>query len=148
MPLGDVLTPKAMRRTPLSKKGKKKTKTITQLKKDADRVFSIAVRSKNVSFQGYVKCFTCDVQKPLSEMQCGHYWSRQYLWTRYDHDNCRPQCASCNIFKHGNYPVFSKRLRLEIGDERFDALEEKAHCGEVFGRSDYEAVIAGATDVK
>lgn len=59
-------------------------------------------------------------------MQCGHYWSRRYLGTRWDEINCQPQCESCNILHEGNKPKFERNIRLSYGDHVLEALEIKA----------------------
>lgn len=91
---------------------KVKKKTISQLKKLLDKIFSIFIRTKYAK-NGYVQCYTCGVTKPISEMQCGHFISRSYLATRYDEDNCRPQCVGCNVFGNGKPVEFARRLEEE-----------------------------------
>ena len=92
--------------------------TISKLKKKLDSVFSLFVRNKyairkKYARSGSVACFTCGAVKPVSEMQNGHYVSRVYLATRFDEENCRPQCIGCNIFKNGNLDEFAIRLERE-----------------------------------
>lgn len=86
-----------------------KKKTVSQLKKELDRLFSLYIRNKYAK-AGYVRCFTCGVVKLISNMQCGHFVSRAHLATRYDEENVRPQCVGCNVFGGGKTAVFADNL--------------------------------------
>lgn len=104
-------------------KKKEKKESITTLKKKLDLLFSIYIRQK-YEVNGLVECYTCGVQKPLKSMQNGHFWSRSHLSVRWDEDNCRPQCVGCNVYKSGNYIVYTTKLLKEIGQKNFDNLEK------------------------
>ena len=97
----------------MKKLKKKKLKTITQLKKKLDTVFSIYVRSTAADQYGHAQCYTCGVRKPWKELQCGHFIRRSRLFTRWEPKNCRVQCARCNVFMSGNYEEFADRLLNE-----------------------------------
>lgn len=86
---------------------------LSDLIEDADTVFSQYIRLKYADKCGKVKCYTCGNVKHWSMMQNGHYIKRSHLYLRWDERNCRPQDADCNEFKHGNIPVFTKKLELE-----------------------------------
>lgn len=89
-----------------------KTKTQAQLKKELDKVFSLYIRNKYAK-DGLVQCYTCSVTKPIKEMQCGHWIPRNILGTRFDENNCRPQCVGCNMFQRGRPDVFAVNLIAE-----------------------------------
>lgn len=103
---------------------KKKAESVTTLKKKLDAVFSLYIRQK-YEVDGLVECYTCGEKKPVSQMQNGHFWSRSHLSTRWDEENCRPQDAKCNIFKSGNYIVYTQKMLSELGAEKFAELERK-----------------------
>lgn len=84
-----------------------------KLKKKLDAVFSKYIRHKYADDNGDVQCYTCSVKKPISEMQNGHWIPRNILNTRFDEDNCRPQCVGCNMFNKGRPDVFSVNLLKE-----------------------------------
>ena len=97
----------------------RKSKSISKLKHELDAIFSKYIRAK------YPKvCFTCGKKGTL---QCGHFVARSYLSTRFDEDNCRPQCVGCNIFGGGKPLDFEENLRSELGNKRVDALKKKRH---------------------
>lgn len=102
-------------------------KTIPQLKKTLDGVMSKWVRRNWSSDGEYVKCFTCDVVKPIKEMHSGHYIPRTKSPTRYDDRNQRPQCPSCNTFHAGMSYEFRRRLCDEIGQHEVRLLEDLAN---------------------
>lgn len=116
-----------MRRTPLKRKTKLKSKkktgakvpTPAKLKKELDRVFSLYIRGK------YEKsCYTCG---RTGTLQNGHFISRQYLATRWDENNCRPQCVGCNIYGNGKPLDFEERLKKELGDNLVEEMKKKRH---------------------
>jgi len=105
------------------KESKEKAKSVTQLKAQLDKVFSLYIRQKYADDAGNVECYTCGVVKPIKNMQNAHFWSRKYLSVRWEEKNCRVCCAGCNVFLHGNYIEYTRRLLKEIGQDKFDKLE-------------------------
>lgn len=103
-----------------------KNKTTAQLKKELDKVFSIYIRNKYAK-NGMVACYTCGVIKEVSKIQNGHFISRMYLTTRFDENNCRPQCVGCNLFGGGKPLDFEERLKKEIGAKKVEAIKMKRH---------------------
>lgn len=89
-----------------------------------DSVFSHYIRQKEADDEGMVKCFTCSAVGHWKSMQCGHFFSRTSLSTRWDERNVRVQDANCNVWKGGNYPVYGVRLAQEIGAEGMSELEK------------------------
>ena len=57
----------------------------------------------------------------------GDFVSRQYLVTRWDEDNCRPQCVGCNLWGRGQLLDFEENLTNELGKEKVEALKESRH---------------------
>lgn len=107
------------------KKPKENKETITSLKKKLDTVFSIYARNFYSDSSGNTECYTCGKKGTVKTMQCGHFHSRSHLSVRWDLDNVRNQCAGCNVFKHGNYIVYTMKLYNEIGPFDFIDLEQK-----------------------
>lgn len=103
---------------PRRKKSPKKASSPSKLKKELDRVFSLFVRQYHAK-----RCFTCGKETNL--LQCGHFIPRSYLATRWDFDNCRPQCVGCNIWGRGKLLDFEDNLIKEIGLDRVTALKQK-----------------------
>src|SRR3990167_7502127 len=112
----------------MPKKKIKKKKSISQLKKEADRVFSLFVRNRDKA------CFTCGARENL---QCGHFVSRSHNNTRYDPDNSKTQCVSCNVFKNGNYAEYAFRL----GGEKVAELRKRGRILKQFKRFELEEII-------
>lgn len=138
------LKPKTrLKRIVARNRGGKKTKekSISKLIKECDRLFSIEVRRKlypinsNAQNKGVFViptdlldsnfCFTCGKIFPIKKLHCGHYVSRWYKAARWDFDNCRPQCAMCNLWRKGDSVRFRQNLIKEIGIERVEAVEAK-----------------------
>lgn len=121
------------------KKTKKKPSK-SALAKKLDTVFSLYVRNLH-AVDGIVQCYTCDTIKPVKEMQCGHFMSRRHYATRWNTDNCRPQCVSCNLFNQGMQYEFGKRLEAELGIGRVEQLKELRFSTAKFSIGDYQDMI-------
>lgn len=129
-----------MKRRHKERTKKVKTKSIKSLKKEADRIFSIYIRTK-YSVNGMVKCYTCQAVKPIKEMQNGHYVSRKCNRLRYDENNCRPQCYSCNVCNHGEQSLFGKLLDKEAGFGISDNLMYYKNVSWKFTTEELEKII-------
>lgn len=105
-----------------------KKKTTSQLKKELDKLFSIYIRQKFSNKDGSATCYTCGQRKESwKQLQCGHFISRQYLATRYEENNCRPQCAGCNLWGGGKPLDFEEKLKKELGAKIVEKMKMKRH---------------------
>ena len=82
-----------------------------------DKWFSLFIRLRAADSNGMVHCYTCPERKHYKEMECGHFIKRGHEATRWDKNNCRPQCKECNGCKDGRADVFEDELREELGDD-------------------------------
>lgn len=101
---------------------KRKPKTQAQLKKELDKLFSLYIRNKFPE-----SCYTCGKKGTVKTLQCGHFISRQYLATRWHENNCRPQCAGCNLFGNGKPLDFEERLKKDLGNEYVEDMKKTRH---------------------
>ena len=118
-------------------------KNISKLKKELDKWFSLYIRLRDSNEYGMVQCFTCGIVKPYNKgMQCGHFQSRIHLSTRFDEQNCQPQCVACNMFRQGEQYKFALQLDAEYGEGTAEELQFFAHQTVKFTRVDYEEKIS------
>ena len=118
------------------------TKSISKLKKELDKWFSLYIRIRD-SENGLVQCFTCGCVKPYNRgMQNGHFQSRSFLATRFDEENCQPQCVACNMFRQGEQYKFALNLDAKYGEGKAEELEILAKSVVKFTRYDYEDKIS------
>jgi len=119
-----------------AKKGKKgKSTSPSKLKAELDRLFSLYIRAK------YPKeCYTCRAEGKV--LQNGHFVSRSYLSTRWDENNCRPQCVGCNIWGAGKPLDFEDRLIEELGMAEVTRIKAKRKELTKITRAQYEERIA------
>lgn len=116
--------------------------TVSKLKKKADQIVSEYVRRSAADPQtGLAACYTCGVQKPWKEQQCGHYISRGSNILRYDLRNLRVQCVGCNVFRKGNYPAYAAALVRECGAEIIEELEWESKQLKQWRVTDLQEVI-------
>lgn len=98
-------------------------KTVSSLKKDLDKIFSLFIRQREADLYGFTSCYTCGLRKHYKELQCGHFVPRQYLATRYDEVNCKVQCYACNMLYNGQPSAFALRFEQDFGTGTVARLE-------------------------
>lgn len=130
---------KFLKRTRVKTKPRKGMKKRAVLKKNLDKIFSLYIRLKYADSNGKVKCYTCPRFFHYTKIQNGHFISRSYLATRFDEQNCRPQCVGCNMFAGGRFLDFEEHLIKEIGLEQVTALKAKRS---LIVRPDFEHLIS------
>jgi 5-methylcytosine-specific restriction endonuclease McrA len=118
----------------------KKSESVSSLKKKADKVFSKYIRERD-SEGGFSECFTCGVQKPISQMQNGHFVSRAVNKLRYDELNCHAQCYSCNVMKHGDLYTYAKKLDEFHGDGTAEMLHSQRYATHKFTIQELKEII-------
>lgn len=93
----------------------------------ADTYFSRFIRLF-FSVDGKCTCYTCGNIKLIKEVDNGHYQKREHKATRYDVNNCRPQCKTCNgDTKHNGKQIeFRENLVNEIGEDAVLEVERLA----------------------
>lgn len=116
-------------------------KTISKLKKELDKWFSLYIRLREATDTGLCQCFTCGKVDHYKSMQCGHFQSRRFLPTRFDEENCQVQCPACNVFRYGEQYKFGLALDGKYGEGTAQELEYLARTTIKIGRVDYEEKI-------
>ena len=116
-------------------------KTISKLKKDLDKVFSLYIRLRYASKDGIVKCFTCDKTAHYKKMHAGHFMSRKHHATRWNEDNVQVQCPKCNLFGQGEQYAFGKLLDIRIAEGKAEELQELSRTTVKYMRFEYEDMI-------
>ena len=116
--------------------------SISKLKKELDKYFSLYIRLRDANEYGMVQCFTCGIVKEYNKgMQCGHFQSRRVMATRYDEQNCSAQCVACNMFRSGEQYRFGLNLDALYGEGTAEELEVVSRFTIKMSRSDYEEKI-------
>jgi hypothetical protein len=105
----------------MAKIKKVKKESCHVLEKKLDTIFSKYIRTIHPK-----KCYTCGNILEYSHLQCGHYISRGHKATRFEENNCRPQCAFCNCYRQGEAWSFRQNLIIEIGEGEVLKLESMA----------------------
>jgi hypothetical protein len=117
-------------------------KTISKLKKELDKWFSLFIRLKNSNDYGVAECFTCGKLDSFKYLQNGHFQSRKFLATRFSEVNCQVQCAGCNVFRFGEQYKFSVNLNIKYGEGTAEKLQQEARQIIKISRIDYEERIS------
>jgi hypothetical protein len=91
-------------------------KSISKLKKELDKWFSLYIRLRDATNEGMVQCFTCSkISNYKQGMQCGHFQSRRHHATRWNEQNCQVQCVKCNMFEQGEQFRFGLNIDIKYG---------------------------------
>lgn len=99
-----------------------KVKSVKELVKELDSIFSRFVRLRDSDKYGVVSCFTCGVKMDFKKSQCGHFLSRRHYAVRWEEKNTAVQCVRCNIFKQGEQFIFSENLKKKYGENVIEIL--------------------------
>ena len=122
-------------------------KTISKLKKELDKWFSLFIRLRFATKEGLCQCVTCGKVSHYKKMQNGHFQSRRHHATRWNEQNCAVQCVGCNCFKQGEQYKFSLYLEGRYGEGTAQTLEYLAKQITKISRSDYEENISYYKDL-
>lgn len=87
-----------------------------------DRIFSQYIRLRDVMPNGYFRCISCGKVKPYEQSDCGHFFSRRHMATRFDEDNCNSECKGCNRFSADHLIGYQVNLIRKIGQDRYERL--------------------------
>ena len=118
-------------------------KTISKLKKELDKWFSLYIRLREANEYGMIQCFTCGIVRGYKDgMQNGHFQSRKHLATRFDEENCQVQCIKCNMFSQGEQFKFGINLDVKYGEGTAEELEFLARNTLKISRVEYEEKIS------
>ena len=138
------------------KRKKKEPKTIglvsttkkkkPDLVKKLDRVYALYIRLRDCMPSGYGRCIACGRIKPFSELDCGHYFSRTHMATRWDEDNTHIECRFCNRMSADHLIGYRDNLIRKIGAGRYDRLNLMAHSTKHWLDVELEAMITHYTE--
>jgi hypothetical protein len=130
------------------KKTRKSSKQnpLRAIKKRCWTVFSEYVRRKYADKDGYATCYTSGVRAHWKELQCGHAIGGRHNAVLFDEEICRPQTVAENVFRRGNYPVFTTKLIKENGMEWWEKKLEGSSQVVKWTRLDLEEKVNFYTD--
>ena len=117
-------------------------KTISKLKKDLDKIFSLYIRLRDATDEGMVQCFTSGRVYHYKKIHAGHFMSRRHLATRWCEINVQPQSAADNLFGQGEQYRFGLYLDGKYGEGTAEELQYKARTTVKLSRVDYEEKIS------
>ena len=116
-------------------------KTISKLKKELDKWFSLYIRLRAASDTGVAVCFTCGKMAHYKTLQNGHFQSRRFMATRFDEENCQVQCVKCNMYSQGEQYKFGLALDSKYGEGTAEELEQISRSILKISRVEYEEKI-------
>jgi hypothetical protein len=117
-------------------------KSISKLKKELDKWFSLFIRLRDATNEGMVQCFTSNRVYHYKQIHAGHFISRRHLATRWCEINVQPQSAADNLFGQGEQYKFGLNLDAKFGEGTSEELQYKARQTVKLSRIDYEEKIS------
>ena len=109
---------------------RKRSKSISQLKKEAWKLFSEWIRRRDADWRGYVPCITCKKIFHYKKLQAGHFIPGRHNAILFHEELVHPQCYHCNVGLRGNPREYDRFMREKYGDKKvaeFDKLT-KGRC--------------------
>lgn len=122
---------------------------IRKLKKKADNWYSKYIRYRDGQLRNgtwVANCITCGIEKPIKELQAGHFVSRSCNKLRYEDMNVHPQCVGCNMFKQGEQYAHAQQIDLLYGDGTAEKLHNQRHINHKLTITELEQIIADAQE--
>ena len=116
-------------------------KTISKLKKELDKYFSLYIRLRDANEYGMVQCFTSGRVYHYKNIHAGHFMSRRHLATRWCEFNVSAQSAADNLFGQGEQYKFGLALDHKYGEGTAEELQIKSRQTFKMTRVDYEEKI-------
>lgn len=137
---------KKKKEKPLFEKATVKVKRKPNLVSKLDKVFSLYIRLRDSMPSGYFKCISCNQIKRFDQADCGHFFGRKHMATRFDEDNCSAECSACNRFVSDHLIGYQTNLIKKIGMSRFELLLLKANSTKKWCDFELEAMIKHYTN--
>lgn len=128
---------------PIRSKKKRKQPNLNALKKKAWTLVSQCIRQESADDNGQVICYTCDKPLHWEEAQAGHGIGGRHNAVLFDEEIIKTQCSGCNIFKAGNYTIFTTKLIQEHGMDWWQKKLEQSRRTVKRTRPEYESMIEG-----
>ena len=116
-------------------------KTVSKLKKELDKWFSLYIRLRDATSEGMVQCITSGRLYHYKNIHAGHFMSRRHLATRWCELNVSAQSAADNLFGQGEQHKFGLALDHKYGEGTAEELQIKSRQTFKMTRADYEEKI-------
>lgn len=87
------------------------------------------------------KCVTCEKNTGFRNIQAGHFIPGRGNSVLFHEDIVHGQCKACNIFKRGNYTIFTIKMVQRFGLKRVEELQALRHQVKILKYPDYIGII-------
>ena len=121
-----------LKRTPFKRTASPKAKPAEKKRREPslverlDRAFSRYIRFRDSNGDGTFTCISCGRRLPVEYAQCGHYYPRANMSTRFYEDHCHSECVECNCFDQNHLEGYRRNLIEKIGEDRVVELDKRA----------------------
>ena len=106
-----------------------KKKTAAKLKKDAWKVFSLYIRTrdaiKTTKTLDNATCITCNKTYPIKNLHAGHFIPGRKNSILFDERGVNAQCGVCNLWLKGNVVEYYEKMLSMYGHGVIQELRAK-----------------------
>jgi hypothetical protein len=120
---------------------KKKQKSLRRLKEILWGIFSEYIRKRGADEGGTNTCITCGKLSHWSELHAGHFVGGRTNAVLFDERIVHPQCPVCNVWRGGNYAIYTLKMIDLYGREQVEEFLALKHKIVKFTRTDLEEMI-------
>ncbi len=96
---------------------------LAKVEEIASEQFQLRRRMECADLSGFAECITCGRKHHYKLMDAGHFIERTHKGTKFDPNNCWPQCKYCNRHRHGAHSDYRQALVKKIGKQMVEYME-------------------------
>lgn len=119
----------------------KDKESVSELLKELEIHFNRFIRKRDAKGSSKFKCISCNLWKPVEQMDAGHFHPKTYAATRFDENNVHGECAQCNRNDVNHLQGYANNLILKIGIDHFTDLEIKRYKSISWDRQELKELI-------
>lgn len=102
-----------------------KRKSVSDLKAEVWKIFSLYIRQRDADSNGYASCITCGVKMHYKKLQAGHFIPGRRNAILFDERGCHVQCYACNCgWLKGNPRMYDRFMQQNYGEKVIKELED------------------------
>lgn len=120
--------------------------SVRTLKRILDGLWSEWVRRSAADHDGFVTCCSCGRRSHWTQVDCGHFVSRNHNAGRFDIRNTNPQCKKCNRFNEGNKAGYAVFLQKKYGPDIIEELNQLQYIVKRFTPEELQEMVRKVRD--
>jgi len=112
------------------------------LKNAIEYEFVRFIRARDSAGSHYCKCFTCQKDYKVEELNCSHFVRRRNTGLKWHPKNSHLACNYCNITLDGNEEIYHLRIDLKYGPGTADMLRKVGRETKKWTNPELQSILA------